>query len=178
LYVIDPFVAYDDRGYLIKDYSTEVFESQNLPYELKEVFYTNSHKGVIRSTHFQRTVQMPKLVRCVAGKVWDVVVDLRGGSQTFAKWIAFELSGDNKCELLIPGGCGHGYLVIEDSIVSYKVASAFYGEGDDGICWNDSDVGIAWPLELVGGIENVILSEKDRNLQSLNEFLHTYGGLE
>mgnify|MGYP001625145998 FL=1 len=177
LVLVKPFVAYDVRGYFLKDYSEEVFAQNGYPYELKEVFYTNSHKGVIRAIHFQREHTQPKLVRCVSGRVFDVVVDLRKDSPTFGKWQGFELSEENKDELLIPGYCGHGYLVLEPSIVSYKCAEKFYGEYDDGILWDDPDIGVQWPLEEIGGRENIILAEKDQKLQSLKEFVQKYEGL-
>lgn len=166
-YLIDPFVAHDERGYFVKDYSQQVFEEQGIPYALAEVFYTCSHKGVIRAIHFQRVKQQPKLVRCIWGRVYDVIVDLRKNSATFGVWKGFLLSEDNKKELLVPAGFGHGYLVLEQAVVSYKCAERFYGEYDDGILWNDTELGIKWPLE---EIEEVILSDKDRNLQSFREF--------
>ena len=132
---VTPFNAQDIRGEFIKDYSKEVFEQNGIEYNLAEVFYTVSYKGVIRAIHFQREKQQPKLVRCISGHVYDVVVDLRKESPTFKKWLSFDLTGENKKELLIPAGCGHGYLVIEPSIVSYKCAEKFYSEYDDGILW-------------------------------------------
>ena len=139
---VTPFNAQDIRGEFIKDYSKEVFEQNGITYSLQEVFYTVSYKGVIRAIHFQREKQQPKLVRCISGHVYDVVVDLRKESPTFKKWLSFDLTGENKKELLIPAGCGHGYLVIEPSIVSYKCAEKFYSEFDDGILWNDKDLSI------------------------------------
>ena len=136
---ITSFNADDVRGCFTKDYSKEVFEANGIKHDLQEVFYTTSHKGVIRAIHFQRVKQQPKLVRCISGHVWDVVVDLRKNSPTFKKWLSFELTGDNRKEILIPAGCGHGYLVIEPSIVSYKCSEKFYGEYDDGILWNDPE---------------------------------------
>ncbi|GHU86888.1 dTDP-4-dehydrorhamnose 3,5-epimerase [Spirochaetia bacterium] len=174
LYVVSPFVSEDERGFFIKDYSLETFEQNGVSYELKEVFYTVSHKGVIRAMHFQRVKQQPKLVRCIFGHVYEVVCDLRLDSPTFGKWLAFELSGENKTELLIPAGCGHGYLVLEESIVSYKCAEKFYGDYDDGIIWNDKDLNISWPLDKVQG--EVILSEKDRGLQTFEQFKKVYKG--
>lgn len=204
LWDITPFNADDVRGCFTKDYSKEVFEAHGIKHDLAEVFYTTSHKGVIRALHFQRVKQQPKLVRCIYGHVWDVVVDIRKDSSTFKKWLAFDLYGTMGCgkltdcgidgltdcdakgsnqtirqsdnqtilrELLIPAGCAHGYLVLEDSIVSYKCGEKFYGEYDDGIMWNDPDIGVQWPLEKVGGLENVILAEKDMKLQSFREFL-------
>lgn len=173
LFHIKPFVAYDERGYFLKDYSKEIFEQNGISHELTEVFYTNSYKGTIRAIHFQREKQQAKLVRCVSGKVFDICVDLRKDSKTFGKWVGFYLSEENKDQLLIPEGCGHGYLVLEDSIVSYKCAEKFYGEYDDGIMWNDEDISIEWPLHEV---ENLILSDKDKNLQTFKEFKETYGG--
>lgn len=176
LILVKPFVAYDERGYFIKDYSQEVFEQNGIHHDLKEVFYTNSHKGVVRAIHFQRDKQQAKLVRCVWGHVYDVVVDLRKKSDTFGKWQGFDLSEENKDELYVPDGCGHGYLVLEHSVVSYKCGEKFYGEYDDGILWNDPDINVKWPLELVGGKEKVILSDKDKDLQTFAQFKKTYGG--
>lgn len=173
---VTPFNVEDIRGCFTKDYSKEVFEANNIHHELAEVFYTTSHKGVIRALHFQRVKQQPKLVRCIWGHVWDVVVDLRKDSPTFKKWLSFDLTGENRKELLIPAGCAHGYLVLEQSVVSYKCGEKFYGEYDDGILWNDPDIGVKWPLELIGGEAQAILAEKDKNLQSFSEFMNTYGG--
>lgn len=173
---ITPFNAEDIRGCFTKDYSKEIFEANGIYHDLAEVFYTTSHKGVIRALHFQRIKQQPKLVRCVWGHVWDVVVDLRKDSPTFKKWLSFDLTRRNQKEVLVPAGCAHGYLVLEDSIVSYKCGEKFYGEYDDGILWDDLDIGVEWPLELVGGRKKVILADKDKNLQSFQEFIKTYGG--
>jgi dTDP-4-dehydrorhamnose 3,5-epimerase len=174
LFLIKPFVAYDERGYFIKDYSEEIFQSNGIHHTLKEVFYTSSHKGVVRAIHFQRVKTQAKLIRCVKGKIFDVAVDLRKDSETYGKWAGFCLSEENKNELYIPGEFGHGYLVLEPSIVAYKCSEKFYGEYDDGIKWDDADIGIDWPVD---GVDNIILSEKDRNLQSFKQFTDKYGGL-
>lgn len=169
-YLIKPFCATDERGGLIKDYNVDTFRAAGIEHELKETFYTVSRRGVIRATHFQLDKQQPKLVRCISGHVYDVIVDLRPGSATFGKWQGFHLTGENMDELLVPAFFGHGYLVIEDSVVSYKCAEVFYGPGDSGIRYDDPDIGIAWPFELIGGRENLIVSEKDRNLMSFAEY--------
>lgn len=174
LILIKPFVAEDLRGSFVKDYSKEVFNQNNLDYDLKEVFYTYSYEGVVRALHFQRVKQQAKLVRCVFGKIFDVVVDLRKDSTTFCNWLGFELNDTNNHELLVPKGCAHGYLVLGKSIVSYKCNEKFYPEFDDGIMWDDPDIGVDWPLELVSN--KVILAEKDKNLQSFKQFKKTYGG--
>ena len=115
-------------------------------------------------------------MRCIWGPVWDVVVDLRKDSHTFRKWQAFDLIGEKHNEILVPAGCAHGYLVLEDSIVSYKCAEKFYGEYDDGVIWNDPDLAVAWPLEKIGGERNLIIAPKDQNLQTFLEFMKRYGG--
>lgn len=173
---VTPFNADDIRGCFTKDYSREVFEANGIHHELAEVFYTTSHKGVIRALHFQRVRQQAKLVRCICGHVYDVVVDLRRNSPTFRQWLGFELIGEKHNEILVPEGCAHGYLVLEPSVVSYKCGEKFYGEYDDGILWNDPDIAVAWPLERIGGVENVILADKDRNLQTFRQFMESYGG--
>jgi dTDP-4-dehydrorhamnose 3,5-epimerase len=165
-FLIDSFYASDVRGGFCKDYSRETFSQNGIDYELKEVFYTYSHKGVIRALHFQQVKQQPKLVRCVHGHVYDVIVDLRKDSDTYKRWLGFNLTGDNHRELLVPAGFAHGYLVLsDDSIVSYKCAEKFYSEYDSGIMWNDPDIGVKWPLDELGGTP-IILAEKDKTLPS------------
>lgn len=169
-YLIKPFFASDERGGLIKDYNVDLFKSNGIDHELKEVFYTISKRGVIRATHFQLIKQQPKLVRCVSGHVYDVIVDLRPTSPTYGQWRGFHLTGENMNSLLVPAFFGHGYLVIEDSVVSYKAAEVFYDEGDSGIMYNDPDIAIEWPMDLIGGEENLIISEKDLHLFSFEEY--------
>lgn len=169
-YKIQPFYATDERGGFVKDFNIDTFKANSIDLELKEVFYTISKKGVIRAIHFQLVKQQPKLVRCISGHVYDVIIDLRPNSPTFGQWRGFDLTGENQVELYIPKYFGHGYLVIEDSIVSYKCGEVFYGEGDSGISYNDPDIAIEWPFEKIGGIQNLIISEKDKNLMSLREY--------
>ena len=169
-YKIQPFYATDERGGFVKDYNIDTFKAYGIEHELKEVFYTISNRGVIRATHFQLVKQQAKLVRCISGHVYDVIVDLRPNSPTFGQWRGFDLTGDNQVELYIPQFFGHGYLVIEDSIVSYKCGEVFYGEGDSGIMYNDPDINIKWPFGLIGGVENLIISEKDTHLMSLKDY--------
>lgn len=175
-YKIDTFFAPDIRGGFCKDYSKEMFEQNGIEYNLAETFYTYSHKGVIRAIHFQRVHQQPKLMRCIHGHVFHVIVDLRKDSPTFKQWMSFDLSGDTFTEILVPAGFGNGYLVLEDdTIMSYKCAEKFYGEYDDGIMWNDPDIGIQWPFDKIGGEDKVILADKDKKLQTFKEFDEKYG---
>lgn len=170
-YLIKPFCASDERGCLIKDYNIDVFRANGIEHELKEVFYTVSKKGVIRAQHFQRVREQTKLVRCVSGRIYDVIIDLRKESETFGKWLGFELSDENRQCLFVPERFGHGYLVLEDSVVSYKCGEVFFSEYDSGIKWDDPDMGIQWPIDRVGGEEGLTISAKDENLQSFSEFI-------
>ena len=170
-WLIKPFYATDHRGGLIKDYNVDVFREHGICHDLKEVFYTFSKKGVIRATHFQLEKQQAKLVRCISGHVYDVIVDLRPDSPTFGQWRGFHLTGENTDMLLVPEQFGHGYLVLEDSVVSYKCAEVFYGPGDSGIAYDDPDIGIQWPFDCIGGKENLIISDKDLHLMSLKDYL-------
>ena len=169
-FLIQPFCATDERGAFVKDYHADVFREHGIDHELKEVFYTVSKRGVVRGIHFQMVRQQAKLVRCVSGHVFDVIVDLRHESETFGQWRGFELTGENMVELYVPPFFGHGYMVIADSIVSYKCAEVFYGEGDSGIMYDDPDLHIQWPYERIGGQEHLIVSEKDRHLMSFKDY--------
>ena len=174
-YLIRPFYATDNRGGFVKDYNIDIFRQNGIEHELKEVFYTISNRGVIRAMHFQLGKQQPKLVRCISGHVYDVIVDLRPDSPTYRQWRGFHLTGENQNTLYIPAYFGHGYLVLEDSVVSYKCGEVFYAEGDSGIMYNDPDLAIQWPMKLIGGEKNLIISEKDKQLLSLHEYEEVIG---
>lgn len=173
-YLIKPFYAADTRGGFIKDYNVEVFKQNGIQHELKEVFYSISQKGVLRGLHFQLVKQQVKLVRCITGHVYDVIVDLRPQSPTFGQWRGFDLTQDNMNMILVPKYFGHGFLAIENSIVSYKCAKVFYSEGDSGIKYNDGDINVKWPFDLIGGIDNLIMSDKDQNLMSFKDYLKLF----
>ena len=169
-YRIIPFRVEDERGCLIKDYHVDLFQAHGIKHELKETFYTVSRRGVIRAIHFQLIRQQPKLVRCISGHVFTALVDLRPDSPTYGQWRGFDLTGENTVSLLVPAGFGHGYLVLEDSVVSYKCAETFFSEGDSGILYNDPTIGIEWPFDQIGGKERLIISEKDQHLLSFQEY--------
>ena len=169
-YLIKPFYATDERGGLIKDYNIDMYKDAGIEHELKETFYTINKRGVIRAIHFQLEKPQPKLMRCIFGRVYHVIVDLRPNSVTFGQWRHFDLRGDEPICLLVPAGFGQGYLVIDDSIMSYKASEVFYGPGDSGIMYNDPEINVAWPLELIGGKENMIISEKDLKLMSFSDY--------
>ncbi len=164
--LIYPLLAEDERGYVLKDYHEEMFLSHGICHPLREVFYTSSKQGVVRAIHFQVVKPQGKLVRCVSGKIYDVIVDLRVDSPTYKEWMGFELTPEGP-QLYIPHGFGHGYLVLEDSIVSYKCDEKFYSEYDSGVKWNDKCLNIDWPVELV---ETIVLSKKDEEMQDLRTY--------
>ena len=170
-FLIEPFSSDDLRGSFVKDYSDNLFLENGIDHKIKELFYTISKKGVIRAIHFQEIHHQPKLVRCISGKVFDVIVDLRPQSPTFKKWLGFYLTGENKKELYIPGHFGHGYLVLEDAIVSYKCSESFDSKNDSGIKFDDPDLNIIWPFHEIGGKQNLIISEKDKDLQTFKKYL-------
>ena len=155
----------DNRGSFVKDYVFDWFDEIN--FELKEKFYTYSKSAVIRAIHFQNIKQQAKLIRCVSGKIFDVVVDLRPNSKNFGNYQSFMLEGLNSPTIYVPEGFGHGYLVIEDAIVSYGCNEIFYPEYDDAILYNDLELNIKWPTNLV---DKVILSDKDMNAQTFETY--------
>lgn len=169
-YLIKPFYATDERGGFIKDYNIDTFKANGINYELKETFYTLSKANVIRAIHFQLVKPQPKLMRCISGRVFYVLVDLRPESETFGKYRHFELCGDRPESILCPAGFGQGYLVLEDAVMSYKAAEVFYSEGDSGIRYDDPDIAIEWPFNLIGGEDNLIISDKDKTLMSFKEY--------
>lgn len=176
-YEIKSFFADDDRGRFVKEYNQEAFAEHGIHDEIKEVFYSTNKKGVLRGLHFQSEKMQSKLVSCVSGRIWDVVVDLRKESPVFKQWQAFELTGSECNQVYVPVGCAHGFLTLEDAVVLYKCGEVFYPEGDGGIAWNDSDIGVEWPVELVGGEGKLIFSKKDIQLQAFVKFMERSNGL-
>ena len=164
---IKSFFADDARGRFVKEYNQAEFAKHGIQDDLKEVFYSTNKKGVLRGLHFQHGRMQSKLVSCISGHIWDVVVDLRRDSPMFKHWQAFNLTGDGCNQVYVPVGCAHGFLTLEDAIVLYKCGEVFYPEGDSGIRWDDPDIGVEWPLDKVGGAGKVVLSAKDRSLPFL-----------
>ena len=171
LVLIHPHVFEDARGYFIKDFEKDFYAQNGLPVDFLETNESKSKKGTIRGLHFQQRFSQGKLIRVIKGAVYDVAVDLRFDSPTFGKWMGFELSEYNHDVLYIPEGFAHGFLALEDdSIFSYKCTNKYAPEFDSGVRFNDSEIGVEWPVEKVGGWDKVITSEKDAKLQSFNEF--------
>lgn len=172
LVVIEPTIFGDERGFFMESYSRRDFEEIGIPVEFVQDNHSKSKKGVLRGLHFQRERAQGKLVRVVAGSVYDVAVDLRKGSPTFGKWYGIELSASNKIQLYIPPGFAHGFVTLEDNTeFLYKCTEYYAPEFDSGVLWNDSEIGIEWNLEKYGiSQDELFLSAKDKVQQSLAEF--------
>lgn len=157
--IIEPDVFGDNRGFFMESWNKKKMSELGLEYDFVQDNHSKSTvKGTLRGIHFQKGDKaQAKLVRCVKGAVLDVAVDLRRNSPTFKQWAGVELSGENKKQLLIPRGFGHGFVTLTDDVeFLYKADNYYAPEADAGIRWNDPDIGVEW------GVENPILSEKDK----------------
>lgn len=164
VYILEPNVFGDNRGWFIESWSKKKMEEHNLKYEFVQDNHSYSaEKGTLRGLHFQKgEAAQAKLVRCVRGAVCDVVVDMRKSSPTYKKWIKVLLSEENKKQLLIPRGFLHGFVTLTENVEFLYKADNFYdAQADRTILWNDEEIGVDW------GIENPIVSEKDANAPKL-----------
>ena len=166
VYIVEPQVFGDHRGFFMESWSQRAFEEAGLHYNFVQDNHSSSTvKGTLRGIHFQRgDKSQAKLVRCARGAVLDVAVDLRISSPTYKQWVGVELSEENKKQLLIPRGFGHGFLTLTDEVeFLYKADNPYAPEADGGIRWNDPELGVNW------GVEAPILSEKDRKSPYLKD---------
>ena len=167
LVIIEPTVFCDERGFFVETYNQNDFNEVGLNMKFVQDNQSGSVKGVLRGLHYQKKFQQGKLVRVINGRVFDVAVDLRNGSKTFGKWFGVELSQENHKQLYIPEGFAHGFLVLSDvAEFCYKVTDFYHADDEGGIAWNDSEIGIEWPIEKD---MRLILSEKDKNWKKLSE---------
>ncbi|KKP78273.1 MAG: dTDP-4-dehydrorhamnose 3,5-epimerase [Candidatus Moranbacteria bacterium RIFOXYA12_FULL_35_19] len=163
-YIIKPQVFGDHRGFFLESYSKKKFEEAGIKNEFVQDNHSRSEKkGTLRGMHFQAPpYAQAKLIRVVSGKILDVIIDLRRGSETFGKWETFELSAENFQMLFVPKGFAHGLMTLEDNTeVLYKADNFYEPNSEGGIAWNDPDLKINWPLE------NPILSERDTKWPTL-----------
>lgn len=167
LYIIEPKVFGDDRGYFMESYNRADFVEAGLDMVFVQDNESKSKKGVLRGMHFQTKHTQGKLVRVTQGEVYDVAVDLRCDSPTFGQWEGVLLSAENKRQFYVPEGFAHGFLVLSDEAVfNYKCTDYYAPKYDSGLLYNDEEVGIKWPLE---GIEAITLSEKDKKQKTLKD---------
>lgn len=162
VYIIEPSVFGDNRGYFLESFNLERFEENVYPVKFVQDNESKSSKGVLRGLHFQKPpFEQSKLVRCIEGKVVDVAVDIRKGSPTYGMHVAVELSGENKRQLFVPRGFAHGFAVLsETAVFAYKVDNVYAPDSDSGIRFDDKELDIDWGLLE----EDVQLSEKDKDL--------------
>lgn len=181
VYVIEPSVHGDSRGYFMETYNKNDLKEYGIEVDFVQDNQSMSVKGVLRGLHYQINYPQTKLVRVIKGKVFDVAVDLRKDSKTYLKWYGVELSEENKKQFLIPRGFAHGFLVLSDTAeFCYKVDDFYHANDEGGMAWNDPTVNIKWP-EVVGEYKGsadsegytlkdgtpLSLSEKDKKWQAI-----------
>ncbi|MBQ2275203.1 MAG: dTDP-4-dehydrorhamnose 3,5-epimerase [Lachnospiraceae bacterium] len=167
LYVVEPKVFGDERGYFMETYHYEAFKEAGLDMVFVQDNQSMSKKGVLRGLHYQKEHPQGKLVRVVKGEVFDVAVDIRKGSKTYGKWFGIVLSAENKKQFYIPEGFAHGFLVLsEEAEFVYKCTDFYHPEDEGGIAYNDEEIGIQWPK--LEGVE-LTISEKDLKWGKLHE---------
>ncbi|MDZ5515577.1 dTDP-4-dehydrorhamnose 3,5-epimerase [Vibrio fluvialis] len=160
--IIEPVVFGDERGFFMETWNQKRFEDMvtGKPTTFVQDNHSKSRKGILRGLHYQTENTQGKLVRVISGEVFDVAVDIRKGSPTFGLWVGVYLSAENKRQLWVPEGFAHGfYVTSEVAEFVYKCTDCYNPSAEHSILWNDSEIGIEWPLN---GCEPV-LSEKDRN---------------
>lgn len=167
LLIIEPQVLSDNRGFFYESYNKKKFDNCGLNYDFVQDNHSKSQYGILRGLHFQvPPFSQTKLVRVTSGKVLDVAVDLRKGSPTYLQHFSIELSAENHLQLLIPRGFAHGFVVLSDfADFMYKCDNYYSKEHENGIMFNDSMLNIDWKIP----IEDLILSEKDKNYLSLGQ---------
>lgn len=167
LLIIEPRIFKDSRGYFFESFNQREFE-QHIAVNFVQDNESKSSYGVVRGLHFQKGVHsQSKLVRVVVGKVLDVALDLRAGSETFGKYFAVELSEENHRQLFIPKGFAHGFSVLSEEVIfQYKCDNYYCPESEGAIAWDDPDLGIDWKIPS----DRIILSEKDRNHPRLKDY--------
>lgn len=170
--LIEPAVHRDRRGFFMESYNRERYAAEGIAHAfIQDNHSLSASAGVIRGLHYQKDpCAQTKLVRVTAGAIFDVVVDLRRGSPTYGQWEGFELSADNKLQLLVPRGFAHGFCtLVPHTEVQYKVDAPYSAAHDRGIAWNDPALGILWPVG-----RGPILSEKDARHPMLAEADHNF----
>lgn len=172
LYVVEPTVFGDNRGYFMETYNYNDFAAAGIDCKFVQDNQSASKKGVLRGLHFQIHYPQDKLVRVIRGEVFDVAVDLREGSETYGKWFGVLLTEENKKQFFIPKNFAHGFIVLSDyAEFCYKVTDFYHPNDEGGLMWNDPDIAVKWPMPEGMGPEDLTLSDKDKVNWSYQEFL-------
>lgn len=166
--IIEPKVFGDERGYFYESYNEKDFRDAGINYRFVQDNQSRSTFGVLRGLHMQKEpYAQSKLIHVIEGSIYDVTVDLRSHSKTYGKWFGFELSAENKIQILIPKGFCHGFSVLSDTAtVIYKCDAFYHPESETGIKYNDPELNIDWKLPE----DKILVSEKDRKLPSFKSF--------
>jgi dTDP-4-dehydrorhamnose 3,5-epimerase len=166
--VLVPEVFQDSRGFFMETYREDQFEELGLPTRFVQDNHSRSSKGVLRGLHFQWDPPMGKLMRVTLGSAFLVAVDIRKGSPTLGRWCGVNASPENRKQVWAPAGFARGFCVLSDvAEVQYKCTGAYNSKGESGILWNDSAIGIDWPIKT----SEMQLSDKDKNAQTLAQWL-------
>lgn len=169
-YLIKPFRVEDERGFFKKKFEKDVFLENGIEFEVNEIFVSESQKGTLRGLHHQTKDPQAKLVSVDAGEILDIIVDIRKDSKTYLKWESFKLSSTNHDQLYVPKGFIHGFLTLSNTaLVSYTCHGKFLAEYDNGYRYDDIAFNIDWQLDLIGGEQNLIVSQKDLNFDLYKE---------
>ena len=165
--VIDTDFFEDERGFFIESYHKQRFTEHGISHEFVQDNHSRSARGVLRGFHYQDdSAPMGKLVRCVAGRILDVAVDLRVGAPTCGQWVGVELSGQNKRQVMVPQGFGHAFVALEEgSEVLYKCTGFYTPSAEGTVAWNDPDIKVEWP------ISDPVISARDKAGMSFKEYL-------
>lgn len=148
LVVIEPVVHGDERGFFMEAYSRSRYAEAGIPMEFVQDNISLSERGILRGLHLQHPHDQGKLCSVLQGEVFDVAVDVRVGSPTFGRWEGLLLSADNKKQFYVPPGFAHGFCVLSDrALFSYKCTDFYSAKDELGVCWNDPDIGIDWPVQ-------------------------------
>ena len=168
LYIIEPKLWRDDRGYFYESYSKKYFEDEGIIADFVQDNQSLSQKGTLRGLHAQKNPSAQgKLVRVIKGSVMDVAVDIRAKSPTYGQYVSIELNEENHKMLWVPPGFLHGFVTLEDNtIFTYKVTKLYDKDSEIGTLWNDKDLNIDWGIDP----SEVILSEKDKQLPAFKDF--------
>lgn len=164
VYKIISFQIEDDRGRTIKDYSEKVYQELGIDFVPRETMRIKSKKNVLRGLHCQKYGGQEKLIQCIMGEIFTVVVDLREDSETYLQTISYRLKENDGMSILIPTGCALGTLALKDSVLDYKCDKYYRADYDIGIIWNDEKLAIDWP-----SVGNILISKKDSNWKRVDE---------
>jgi dTDP-4-dehydrorhamnose 3,5-epimerase len=166
--LLEPEVHGDERGFLVETFSAAAWAEAGVDAEFVQDNHSRSGAGILRGLHFQTDPGQAKLVRCLRGRIWDVAVDLRRGSDTFGQWEGHELDDVAHRQLFVPVGFAHGFCVLSDvADVHYKISSYYDPATEAGIAWDDPEVAVEWPLE------DPQVSERDATAPKLAEIQNT-----